>query len=459
MNNLISVPHNTKFILVLLSTIAIAFIGSLTPSLNNEQIGLIFLLLVMFFLLLVGKLFFSILIILPYVYILSQIPDTIFEYGRWLMLAACCITGLAIILRNKYPLKSNTAILALFLIGLFSILISYESYYPIVSILKGLSLILLACCLLCVLSVINFQMSGEIRNKLIKVYVIMALVVVISNFLYYLYSPSTSFILGRFRGWFTNPNGIGAMYGIFFIPLIYSEVINDSRYLYKVSIFIMLILTTIHIVMSQSRAGILAAITGIIIFHFFRYKYINRLKVVFIIVTVISLLYTFTPNNVIQRYVYRNEPEVSGSSRLLIWQDLLQNIEDRPWLGTGLGVSDTGITGVDIVYKTGGYTQEKSNSYLAMLEELGVVGTSIFVLLVLLPLFRIMVFTYRSNNETSHQTNAIFIAIVWAGLVNAMFEAWILSAGSIIALSFWIFLSLLFVDNEGVINNTNNIQI
>jgi O-antigen ligase len=246
-----------------------------------------------------------------------------------------------------------------------------------------------------------------------------------------------------------NPNGVGALYGMFFIPVLAFEFISSKPGLTKFAILIVLILALIECIASQSRAGLLAGFTSLFILVLLRKKFQARVIIILSVVLISGGIIGSNPsNNLFRRFIYRNEQTLLGSGRLPVWIDTWGRFLEHPILGSGLGVSNTGLAPVDVAFTTAGYTIEKGNSYLGMLEELGIVGSLIFIGALIIPLF-IYSWTYiNSSDPIDTGTTQVLISIMVAGLVNAMFEAWILSAGSVLCYTYWLFMTLLFASNR-----------
>ena len=391
------------------------------------------------------------------VFLFAQLHE-ILEIARWPIFLILVL--LSAYLAQKQKLLINPVVLGLSLIALYSMMTSLASYYPSVSLLKSITLLILAGLILFLPLVIErlYPHIG-IKEYILRIFLYLAIAVVISNTIYYLLRPfstvgfhsSGSLLGGRFRGWFVTPNGIGAIYGIFFLPILAFALRKYKMGYAKLGLFFVFILAAIQLVASQSRAGIMAGIASLLVLILGPRKWGSRILLVSLIVLMALVIYIPSPgDNLIQRFIYRNEIELQGSGRLPIWIATWERFLARPLFGSGLGVSETDSVMDSIAFTTGGYSIEKGNSYLAALEELGLVGVLLIVAILLAPILKACWKGFNNNNlsRSSNSSNLVIIAIVIAGLFNATFEAWLLSAGGILGFSFWIFASLLFYKGE-----------
>src|SRR4029077_9801955 len=87
----------------------------------------------------------------------------------------------------------------------------------------------------------------------------------------------------------------------------------------------------------------------------------------------------------------------------------------------------------------GQQTRERGSSYLTMLETTGAVGTLFFALLILALVREIWrVFSWLRRTGKVNQPSVIAAAIILGGLVNALFEDWMLAVGYYMSVIFWV---------------------
>jgi O-antigen ligase len=379
----------------------------------------------------------------PLIFLFAQFQIAAFDSTRWFILLLLGLLSANLIPKQK--LAGNPVALGLGLLAFYSTVTSSLSYYPTVSLLKSISLFLLAGFLFFVPPAIQL-LHPRIGAKeyMLRMYLHFAIIIVISNAIFFLIMPSSSFLGGRFRGWFVNPNGIGAVYGIFFLPILGFEVGKHKIGFAKLGLLLTLLLAAVELFASQSRAGILAGVASLFILILGQKKWASRITIMVMLGLIVLAIYVGNPeNDLIRRFVYRNEVELEGSDRLPIWNETWNRFLAKPSFGSGLGVANTGSEVEGLVFNSVGYTIEKTNSYLGALEELGIVGVTGLIVTLLVPILRACWKGLNAVNLPKDKSNVILIAIVVAGLVNAGFEAWLLSVGSFPCFSFWIFTSLL----------------
>lgn len=390
--------------------------------------------------------------------LMAQFPSSAVELVRWLLLPLVGLLSAHSLREQK--LGRNPVAIGIGLVAVYTIATSFLSYYPTISFLKSVSLLLLAGFLLVVpptLQMLHPRVGA--KGHMLRMYLHFAVVIVISNAVYYFLMPAssndfhsgTSFLAGRFRGWFMNPNGIGATYGIFFLPILWFEISRHRMGLAKLGLFLTSLLAVIQLLATQSRAGILAGVTALLVLMLGQKKWLSRTIIVAIIGFVVGVMFLATPeNNLILSFMSRNRTDFQAGGRIPVWIDTWDRFLDRPIFGSGLGVANTDADVGGLTLTTGAYSIEKGNSYLGALEELGLMGVAVLTTVLLAPILRACWNGITAVNQPTDESHLVLIAIVAAGLVNAMFEAWLLSAGSFLGFSFWVFGALLLYEEAKV---------
>ena len=173
---------------------------------------------------------------------------------------------------------------------------------------------------------------------------------------------------------------------------------------------------------------------------------------ILLLVTVLFLLlqiYVANPgNNVLRRLAYRNEVVLAGSGRIQYWLAAWERFLDKPILGAGFGISNNGADDGGLVFNTQGYKIQIDNSYIALLEEIGILGCVIMLPAIVMPLFKKSWLVMKMASSSLDETNLIFVAIIAAGFFNAIFEGWLLSVGNICGFSFWVFATFLMLEKD-----------
>jgi O-antigen ligase len=141
-------------------------------------------------------------------------------------------------------------------------------------------------------------------------------------------------------------------------------------------------------------------------------------------------------------FLYKGKTEAGIlGSRESPWQQTSAVIRDHPWFGSGFGTSVTSVEGRQFDYafqSTNGSIREHGNSYLAILEWVGVLGVIPFLLLMLtigVNMVRSVARMFRSADPMSPLVPITTVLI--AGLIHAAFEDWMFAPGYYMCVFFW----------------------
>lgn len=381
----------------------------------------------------------------------SQFRVSAFEMLRFGLLVLVILVSVYIIKFKK--VEFNHISVGIILLSLYAMVTSFQSYYPIVALLKGISLLLLGGFLLFVpLAIRQLYPDVHMREHILRLFLYFSILIVVSSGLYYFINPAssndyfsgTSFLNERYRGWFVNPNGLAMPLGVFFVPILWFEAGRTRMGWAKIGLLVVFVLAAIELFATQSRAGIVAGMVSLFVLVLGGKRWSSRILIVILIVLSMVMICLENPeNNVLRRFVYRNEVRLEGSGRLSYWAAAWNRFVMKPVFGSGLGVSNTDADADSLAFNARGYTIQKDNSYMAALEELGMFGCTVLVAALLLPLLKACWEQFNAARRLQDKSDLIFVAVVSAGILNAVFESWLLSVGNVFCLSFWIFASLL----------------
>jgi hypothetical protein len=254
---------------------------------------------------------------------------------------------------------------------------------------------------------------------------------------------------GHFAGPFGNPNSFGA-----FIPLVAPVLLLkllrafDKGALIRVANVLLTIAYFIFLVMSRSRAGLSATFLACGWWLYFAHR---RAFGVFLGGTLLAALITslYLPEyvqNLGQVYVYKGSSYVL-KSRAALLSASWQAAKERPLTGGGFGVSKGYSEHWEFAYESGTAGREKANSYLALVEEVGLIGAGF----VLLPLGWALVAATRRlmDFRRLHQMGEEFWVILTlsaclvGGVADAFAEAWLTSVGFFSTILFWLVFGVL----------------
>lgn len=181
----------------------------------------------------------------------------------------------------------------------------------------------------------------------------------------------------RIEGTFSNPNhlaGYLAAISTFLLALILFE--NSQRR--RLLVGVVLLLTLVTIVLSQSRGGFLALIAGFTFVLWFRY----RMKALYLMAGVLVVV-TIVPNPLSHRVKELPFTDIYAYSRIDIWKSGLAMVKDHP-AGTGLGMyryssRPYAIPNEKAIAHYGKYAESAHNQYLHIVVEMGFIGLLIYL--------------------------------------------------------------------------------
>ena len=169
------------------------------------------------------------------------------------------------------------------------------------------------------------------------------------------------------------------------------------------------------------------------------------------VVTAVVPLPSATPldvDSVTTRFIYKGKREAGIlASRETVWQTTLSSLRQHPWLGTGFGTSATAYDKTEIAQRFSSATQatrEHGNSYLEILDWVGVLGAiPFFVLLIFVVITVGHVFLWLRSFGSPYSPSVPLAMFAVGALVHAGFEDWLFAVGYHTCVLFWTFVFLL----------------
>jgi len=244
-------------------------------------------------------------------------------------------------------------------------------------------------------------------------------------------APDGSIVL--YEGATGNPNMLGSMMATstpLVVWLLYRDWHDKNRRMLwgalLASYSVILYLTT-------SRAAYLAFVgilTGFLLALGMR-RYISLAVVAASITGILALMAPALTESIVNRNVYKYASEEQGVffTREQGLEETYNAAVEGGWIGVGYGVSvnDTNfVVGVTAV----GYGREKGNAQLAIIEETGIVGLILYVIL-MFTVFSELVGALRACRIKEHKVlMGVFIGTLVGMIANSMFEAWWVAPGS-----------------------------
>lgn len=369
--------------------------------------------------------------------------------GRWAVLTVGALAGSALYMRSANPRFSSFHLLATFSV-LAALVSAAASSFPELSFLKAMSLLLL---FLYASTGARLALRGQEEKFFPRLLWFVEIVVYVSAVAY----------LVLHRPIYGNPNSLGAVMGVVAVPLLFWGVLTaEGQTKYRRMVFALLLSVGL-LFFSQARAGILAAVVACVLtcVALRRYRLLIQGTVAFVCMAALSV--ALVPSEQADDMpAYREDSSVADTllykghqdegvlgSRLTPWDETVSVIQEHPWFGSGFG---TGLntSGEDVgvgQYSTvAAATREHGNSYLAIMEGVGLLGIVPFIALMLMLALKVGgVFAWLRRTANVRHFVVPVAMVLAAGLVHAGFEDWLFAVGYYLSVFFWV-LAFVFLD-------------
>jgi O-antigen ligase len=255
---------------------------------------------------------------------------------------------------------------------------------------------------------------------------------------------------------FGNPNSLGAVMGVVIVPvLLWGVLITEERNLRQRRI-VALCLASYLLFLSLGRAGILASVIAATILCIVLRRQQLFLKGAMILIFLLAVVAVVRPeqfdllvSSFTADVIYKGKPAEQGllGSRKSPWKETADVIRESPWFGSGFGTEMTAAPNAwDSNFRTVEEgNREHGNSYLGLVQYVGLAGVVPFVVLLSLVLgmiVRVCRWIRRSADPRNYALPLVLVCI--AGLVHAIFEDWLFAVGYYLTVFFWTFVFLLF---------------
>jgi len=362
---------------------------------------------------------------------------------RWMILAAGALVGFALWLRNHH-LPIGVFHVVAFGCVLTALVSAMVSAYPAVALLKGASLLLL---FLYGAAGARLALSGREEKFLAGLLLGCEILVYVTAIAYFVLRVEL----------FGNRNSLGVVMGVIAMPfLLWGLLISESRSM-RGRRLAALLLCQVLLLCSYERAGIVAALISSTLLCLGLRRYRLFLTGIALVSLAAPMVMAFVPlpaanqsddGSLTTRFVYKGKREAGIlASRKTVWEKTISSLREHPWFGTGFGTSGLAYDKTQTVQdfsSSGQLTREHGNSYLEILEWVGLLGIAPFVTLLLLVALNIArVFAWMRRSGTPFSP-AVPLAVFLAGaLVHAGFEDWLFAVGYHTCVLFWTFAFLL----------------
>ena len=264
------------------------------------------------------------------------------------------------------------------------------------------------------------------------------------------YLSAFSYVVLHFE-LFGNPNSLGAVMGVVVVPILLWGVLSTTDRHVRFRRTIALCLASYLLYWSVSRAGILACAVAVTVMCVALRRQLLLIKgaaglmfLVAIVAVVQPARFDALVSSFTEDLIYKGKPEMGLlGSRKSPWQETLDVIKrDKNYLfGVGFGTSPTkqqGAAGAVMFRTSGGSVREHGNSYLALLEYVGLLGIvpfAVLLLLVLRQIYRGCSQMWRTRDPGHYVVPLVLVCT--AGLVHAFFEDWLFAVGFYLTVFFW----------------------
>ena len=328
----------------------------------------------------------------------------------------------------------------LFLFGLWSAATSLWSDYPFISLSRSGYFIFIS-----LSAALGGYLYRQVKSDILS-FLLPANIIIMGLSLFSLITniPSESWTGGNGKGFmgFAGHQNTLASAILFTLPAVFIKVRNlksnaltSGKQVRNISLWLLFFINLIILLLTFSRASILAFICGLIIFLILNKKWNTLIYSAAVILLVFSYIW-FSPSLKVEanKFVRKDFPAFY-STRLWMWEPSCRAALSGGIFGLGYGISEPDIIvpGTGSYYDNGRYIREKGNSFLALVEETGLAGLVLFLLPLgyLLKMQRVKSIELRDTSPINHIQFSIIISVLVALIIHSQFEAWMVGVGSI----------------------------
>ncbi|HEY1272254.1 MAG TPA: O-antigen ligase family protein, partial [Terriglobales bacterium] len=387
--------------LLVVGCAAAAYLATTRPGLITNQtylVGLVFLQLLLAAVWKFRQVFF-LLLMLAFVWAGLDVPlKEAWTSGRWGVLAVGAIVGAAVFLKEWQNHFRPVHWLALVCVGT-AFVSATVSQYQAVALLKALSLGLL---LLYASTGGRTAIAGReatFFRGLLLACEITVYVTAIAEF-------------ALRRAIWGNPNSLGLVMGVAMVPLLFWAVLVAETAALRRRRTFALLLALVLLFFSWARASILGSLIATLLLCLALRRHRLMIQGGVIALLLVAGVALVAPGDfqqggatpTVSDLVYKGHREAGLlGSRKTPWEKTMDVIREHPWFGSGFGTSPTGRNrNVDAKYASNSDTnREHGNSYMALLEWVGLLGLTPFIVLLLLIVWkvgRVLAWVHRTGN-------------------------------------------------------------
>lgn len=355
--------------------------------------------------------------------------------ARWPVLLCAAIVGLVLWVKEDRAHFGGMHLIALFCV-VSAVTSALVSAFPRTAFLKSMSLALLFLYAVGGARLAILNRERQFTAALVTVCEVVS------------YGTAVLYFGARFEV-FGNSNSLGAVAGVVLVPMAgWSVLAADSDRIRRRRLLALLVASAL-LVFSRSRAGLLSGLVAgaFLLLSMKRYRLFLRGSMIG--VALIGLVGLWSPDliwktgeSVNSDLIYKGHREKGLlGSRAAPWNATMATIREHPFFGGGFGTTQTGAdseVGVSTVTTTQGTTREHGNSYLALLEWMGLVGILPFFFLIIGVLLEVRAVSRYMLRTLDGSHPAVPLATMClAGLIGATFEDWLFAVGYYLSVFLW----------------------
>ena len=381
---------------------------------------------------------FFLILMLVFLWAGMDIPLAGGSIVRWVFLAVGALVGLIKWAGSDRRKRLGGLHLVALLCFLTSVVSSVVSSHSQISLLKSSSLFLLFLYTSCGIRATLTDREDRFFRGLLTACEIIA------------YLSGFSYLVLRYE-LFGNPNSLGATMGVAVIPvLLWGMLIADQPNV-RQRRTIALCIAVYLLIASMSRAALLACALTVVIMCLTLRRQKILIKAAFLLIVLTAVIAVVQPSSFDttvsafwEDLLYKGKPEQGLlGSRTSPWQETADVIKESPWFGTGFGMDVTTAPATDAhsmsTFRTaGGTAKEHGNSYLALVQYVGLLGMVPFTILMIMSVriaCRVFVWTWKTRDARNFAVP--LAAVCLAGLIHAFFEDWLFAIGYYLTVFFW----------------------
>lgn len=364
----------------------------------------------------------------PTIFYLSRILST---RERWLFLGLLALQQLLV---RRRPIGNQGFVFFLFLYATWCITTTFWSEVYELSLYKSILFFVVAFTMVYAgHNWVTRQGAGKCFDYMVPV----AVIAYSAGIPGYFFSPSP-YVGNFYQGLVNGSNMLGSLMYMS-APIVFWRLYVDWGNIRRRRCLILLCISSFVIIyMTHSRSSLLVALTilGGVLLSLKVKKQIMIAYFAVLLFTLGSLIFHEEGSSIIQQLLYKNS-ETIIFSRLDPWSKSLEKAILGEWIGGGYGVSIGDDSWKGGSFTSFGYGREKGNTQMAIIEETGVVGLVLYVMMLCSLFFYLFTKFLTIVDKDTRTALGIFMGALTGMVLQTVFEAWWVAPGSPESPLFW----------------------